>query len=262
MDKFTEPIKNIRKTLLWVSIGLFGLSALIGIWMILFSANTVGGQVISTTAILGLLTLLSANNLARIEDHNGAIKVMSIISLCANLVWSLIWIALVWGIFEKMSCTLTTHYGSTYYSCSRDYYDFLGGLWRIVAFSGTLSFLCTTISNLLRGEHRTTPITVTRYLAIGTDILLCGFFLLEIIANFKIRIDEAGAKILAVLFVIFVASSIICLILTAMQRRKAKKQYTQSKQSLDEQALREQIEAEVRAKIASEQQASEDDKKH
>ena len=77
--------KELKKYLLYTTIGLFAATALIGIFVVLTgSFGQTTGKIIATTSILGLLALFSMNNVLRTEDERSYVKTLSIIALISN----------------------------------------------------------------------------------------------------------------------------------------------------------------------------------
>ena len=246
-------IKKIKKILLISTITLFSISAFLGIIFVLVGVDSTAWKIIGTTAILGLLSLLSMNNVFRLESEQKQIKILSITALISNIFWSIPWIFIVWDIFRTFMCdesTVTGYYGYSYRDCSRSFYDFMEFIYKLVGTAGIISATTTVVANFLNMKNYSSAIKALKITAISSAIFLGAYFLPAIWFEDGGYISDTW-RLIAVVAIIFVFSSIITPILAKIAKNKEKN--SNAAPRVDEVQLREQIEAEVRAKIAQEQ---------
>ena len=254
----TPTTYSIKKLLFISTIVLFSISALLGIISILFGSDETVWKIAGTTALLGMLSLLSMNNVFRLESELSSVRTLSTIALVSNILWSLPWILFLWDFFVATLCDRTPvttegylHYSST---CSSLYYATTDVLHKIATTAAILSVVATVASNFLNIGYRTRTIDLFRYTAITSSTIIGLYFLPAIWSGEEEYIGRSW-RFIAILAIIFVFSSIITPILTKVARTKSRNPATTTHQPVDEVALRRELEAKIRAEIAAEQRA-------
>lgn len=262
VDMKISNLQRIKKFFLIATIFLFSVSALLGIFFILFGADETGGRVISTTAILGLLSLLTMNNLARAENKDVAVKFTSIGAIIFNVVWTIPWICLVWDVFRKMMCEKSYYRygGGEFYDCMghSDYFDMVDNLWKIVGTALIVSISLTIISSFLKFKKYNNVIQALKITTIVCTIILGFYFINSILTEeWSWLWGHGGWRLLAVVAVILVFCLIVTPILVGVKSSREKLAKDFKRQSKESEAeLRVRLEKEIRAEIAKEQENS------
>ncbi len=260
IDMKVSSLQKIKKFFLIATITLFSISAVLGIFFILFGADSIGGNVISTTAILGLLSLLTTNNIARSESKNIAVKVTSIGAIISNVVWVIPWICLVWDVFRPMMCAKSYYIygGGEFYNCSgqMNYYDTIECLWKIVGVSLVFSIVLTITSGFLKFKKYNSAIQILKIITIICACFLGLYFMFGILGeNWAWLWRYEGWRLIAVVAVVLVFGLIVTPILVKVQAGKEKLKKDFKEQSKESEAeLRARLEKEIRAEIAAEQE--------
>ena len=244
MDNLPQgsTLQRTKRALLISTIVLLSISALFGIIFVLVDTDKIAWRIIGTTAILGFLSLLSMNNVVRLEATRTPIRLLSITALVSNIVWSLPWIGMVWGIFGFFLCS-----GGT--NCSNEYYAFLDLVYKIIVTASIVSIVTTIVANLLMIEQRSLSIKALRVLSI-ISITILGIYFLPPLWFHIDSYFELTWRIIAVVAILFVFSCCVLPVLMRAETNKLQKPSTH----IDEAAIRREIETEVRAKLAHEQQ--------
>lgn len=100
---------NIKTYIMYATIALLVIGAVIAIFMIFFGAEVTLLQCLATIAILYLMALLSGSNFSRSNSSQySEARACSNLALVLNLFWGLPWIMLVWGIFGEDEVLLGT----------------------------------------------------------------------------------------------------------------------------------------------------------
>lgn len=218
-----------KKPLLYTTISLFGISALLGIIVVISSAyDMTVGRIISTTSVLGLLALFCMNNILRTESDRSYVKVLAIIALISNLVWSIPWLMAIWGVYIESNV-----------------------IWKIVATAAIVSFNATMAANYLSFKKYNAAIWTFAISTIVISYIIAIMLIIPLYSNdyrFIGRYFEGVWRPLVVFCILLVFGTITTPILARVEANKDKTPKT----GTDEAALRAQIETEVRAKIEAE----------
>lgn len=94
-----QKIKKIHKGFLWVATGVLIASLLLGIILIFINTDSDAfGKVQGTFSILALAAFICVNNFIRIEKGNKLIQSFALTGLCANVVWLIMGVLMIWGV--------------------------------------------------------------------------------------------------------------------------------------------------------------------
>lgn len=223
-------VQQLKKPLLYTTVGLFAASALIGIIVVLTSTFSILiGQIISTTSILGLLALFSMNNILRTENEHTYIKVLSIIALIGNLAWCIPWLLIVWDIIDYSGITL----------------------WRITYTAIIVAFNATLAAKFLSFKKYTQLIKGLSIMTIVTSAIISIYILVTLYSSQYTIINQFFDSTWRVL-VISGILLVFGIIVTPILARSAAKKEIASENESNETELRAQIEKEVRAKVEAE----------
>ena len=231
MNASNPSIETTRKVLLQATIWLFAASALIGIFVVLTNAySLVIGRVISTTSILGLLAFSSMNNILRTEDKRNYVRTLSITALVSNLIWCIPWLLAVWGVYLGSDL-----------------------LWRIVLAAGVVSFNSTLAANFLSFKKTNELI---QGLTIAT-LLSSGIIGLSLLAAIFGNLNYIGDmwRLLLIAGIVLVFGMIVTPILARAEEKKDPSSKPAVKDTVGEQIMRAEIEAEVKEKVRAEVEA-------
>ncbi len=257
-------LNDIKKYLVIATIILICSCAFLAILMIFFGTNITLLKVISTLLIMYLVLMYSTNNFVRMDNSLMLVRALSITALIANFFWSILWILLVWGVFGAWDTTTQNT------------------VWRIIGSGAVISAFCTFLSSQV--VHITGQPAIIKFFK--SLPLVCAAFL-GIDLLLVIWIDDMGGDMIWKLILSEIILVALQGIITAILRRNAwrlesshnaqmspsvptaqeddtnAKQILQNQDNANEPAivqektyedeLREQIEQEVRAKIAAEQ---------
>ena len=275
MEKPQNPIvEKLRKPLLYAVIGLFGLSALLGIFFILASPDQMGSRVIATTTLLAFFALFSLNNINRL-NASGAPKTLSIIALISNVFWCLPWLLTVWDIFAWTMCTrqyFSYHpeiEGLYSYSCTNTYYDFMQIMYKVIWLAASISFATTFSANFLKLKNYNTAIRALKNTAIASITFIVIYITPAILWETWSYASDSW-QLIAISGILFAFSAITTPILHSVSKRKAKEiaqqhdmnaQIAAEKQKVSddmaniraelEDKIRKEIEAEIEAKTSA-----------
>ncbi|MCL2094569.1 hypothetical protein FWH13_00385 [Candidatus Saccharibacteria bacterium] len=158
---------------------------------------------------------------------------------------------MLWGLFELLICGVSTT--STSRPCPTSYWNIMDVIYRIAGTAAIISATATVTANFLNIKNHTPTIKLLKTTVIASATFL-GFYFLPAIWSSSSYLSYTW-RLAAVAAIIFVFSNIITLILTRIEKTKLQKSPPNrtSPQPIDETKLRQEIEAEVRAKIAAEQ---------
>ena len=233
-------VRKIKKILLYTTVGLFAASALIGIVVVLSASfNMIVGRIISTTTLLGALALFSMNNIMRTEDERIHVKVLSIIALISNLVWSLPWLLIIWDVLKVDTGNALV-------------------LSRIISTAAIVSFNTTLSASFLSFKKYTALIIGLAIMTIASSAIIGIYFLICLYCrDYKIigQLFEDTWRVVVISGILLVFGVITTPILA---RSAAKKDNESSPETAPitpaatEAELRAQIEEEVRAEVEAE----------
>ena len=251
LQQFKQPLRT-------ATIALLSMSAALGIILVLTGAEGTAWQIVGTTTILGLLSLLSMNNIFRLESGKPSIRVLSATALISNLFWSLPCILIIWDLLELLFCgnshNTGSYYSSYYQSCGMT----LRPIYNITITASILSMTTTAIANYLSIDAYSENIRRLRTLSVICASWI-GVYFLPVIWFDEDSYLELTWRLTAVVAILLVFSNITLPMLVKSELAKVRRERSAQAQAaptlpIDEAKLRREIEAEVRAKIATEQQ--------
>lgn len=251
--KQTNQLSQIRQFLLYISISLFSVCALMGIMATL--SGPVDWRILTTTLFTAVASLFAMGGVARLEDDQRLVKTLSSLSLVINALWLLGALILVWELLPSLGICNT--------SASSEFpggYDYMlcGQLEEILTKLTVTVFIITSLTTLtakfLSFKRNDSIISGLVTMTISSASLLS-------LVGLSILWQKHGGDALTAnwqLLTIFGILTVFGLVVTpVLIRAQAYKQKSQTAVSDEErQRLRQEIEQEVRAKIAAEQQAN------
>ena len=278
------------KCFLFIMVGCFLATAFVGIIFILFGSSigsTTGeflGKFCATSAVIGLFSLFTMNNLFRLESKKQYVKIASIAALVLNLIWVIPWLLIVWNAFDGLqaSCRYPDHpsmysYESyddpsyvkrredyydavdDYYKCKEPYENMVATAWRIMGSGILLAILLTLTAEFLGYEDYNKTIKIMKYVTLALGVVVCGYALLMINIS-QFQYDDVITRIIAIDLIIFIFCVIVTPVLVKVQKNKRgvargtvaaapSMQPQASATTVDVDALRAQIRAEVEAEL-------------
>lgn len=251
--KQDNQLSRLRQFLLYISISLFSVCAFMGIMAAL--SGPVDWRILMTTLFTAVASLFAMGGVARLEDEQRLIKTLSVVSLIVNALWLLGALILVWDLLSSLGICNT--------NISSDFpggYDYMlcGQLEEILTKLTVTAFIITSLTALtakfLSFKRNDSIISGLVTLTISSASLLS-------LVGLSILWQKHGGDALTAnwqLLTIFGILTVFGLVVTpVLIRAQAYKQKSQAAVSDEErQRLRQEIEQEVRAKIAAEQQAN------
>ena len=251
--KQTNQLSQIRQFLLYISISLFSVCALMGIMTAL--SGPVDWRILTTTLFTAVASLFAMGGVARLEDDQRLIKTLSSLSLVINALWLLGALILVWELLPSLGiCNTSASYefpeGYDYMLCGR----LKETLLKLTITAFIITSLTTLTAKFLSFKRNNSIISGLVTLTISSASLLS-------LVGLSILWQKHGGDALTAnwqLLTIFGILTVFGLVVTpVLIRAQAYKQKSQAAVSDEErQRLRQEIEQEVRAKIAAEQQAN------
>lgn len=221
----------LKKPLLMTTIGLFGASALLGIFFIISAPQGDSWKILATTTLLAFFSLFSMNNILRL-DAQSYVRLLACIGIASNIVWTTLWLIIIWSpsLFENSHEVM----------------------WKTIWITSALSICVTLTANYLSMKN-TSPILI----AFKTSAIASAWFLYLYISPAILGVDGQyltdSWQLVAILSIVFAFSTISTPILYKIQSGKIKNSDETSVQaSHDDTDLRAEIEAELRPKIEAE----------
>ena len=256
--KQTNQLSQIRQFLLYISISLFSVCALMGIMATL--SGPVAWRILTPTLFTAVATLFAMGGVARLEDEQRLIKTLSVMSLIVNALWLLGALILVWDLLSSLGICNT--------NISSEFpggYDYMlcGQLEEILTKLTVTVFIITSLTTLiakfLSFKRNNSIISGLVTLTISSASLLS-------LVGLSILWQKHGGDVLTAnwqLLTIFGILTVFGLVVTpVLMRAQAYKQKAQAVSDEERQRLRQEIEREVRAELATKEQVNEpeDDK--
>ena len=218
-------------------------------------SGPVDWRILMTTLFTAVASLFAMGGVARLEDDQRLIKTLSVVSLIVNALWLLGALILVWELLHSLRICNT--------NISSEFpggYDYMlcGQLEEILTKLTVTAFIITSLTALtakfLSFKRNDSIISGLVTLTISSASLLS-------LVGLSILWQKRGGDALTAnwqLLTIFGILTVFGLVVTpVLIRAQAYKQESQAAVSDEErQRLRQEIEQEVRAKIAAEQQAN------
>lgn len=222
-----SPITKLKKPLLRATIGLFGISAALGVFFVISAPEGEAWRILATTTLLAFFSLFTTNNLIRLDHTASHIKALAAAAIVSNLLWAAPWLFIIWEFI-----------GSSW--------DGFEILWRTIWTFTILSICLTLTGSFLAMKSNSPGFHTTRTAAIVSAWLLYLYILPAIL-----EIQEPGYlgdswQLIAIASIVFVFCAISTPILAKLKP---------SKQTSNDDTYREQIRAELRAEIEAEVRA-------
>ncbi len=249
--KQTNQLSQVRQFLLYISISLFSVCALMGIMATL--SGPVDWRILTTTLFTAVASLFAMGGVARLEDEQRLIKTLSVVSLIVNALWLLGALILVWELLPSLGICNT----SASYEFPAGYdYMFCGRLKETLLKLTVTAFIITSLTALtakfLSFKRNDSIISGLVTLTISSASLLS-------LVSLSILWQEHGGDVLTAnwqLLTIFGILTVFGLVVTpVLMRAQAYKQKAQAVSDEERQRLRQEIEQEVRAELVAEQQS-------
>ena len=163
LEKFKKYKNALQKLMIWTLVG----GAICGALFILIGGIE-GGEVIGkfmgTLFILGGAALVSLINFNKIETKIPSVQVFAILGVVTNVLWMVLWILALWGIFDIWARgTCTTYYYSNKPYCPIIGYSLLGILTMVVSYLSSLGFFGAITLGIYEGTKKSTirPLKLT-----------------------------------------------------------------------------------------------------
>lgn len=249
--KQTNQLSQIRQFLLYISISLFSVCALMGIMATL--SGPVDWRILTTTLFTAVASLFAMGGVARLEDEQRLIKTLSSLSLVINALWLLGALILVWELLPSLGiCNTSASYefpeGYDYMLCGR----LKETLLKLTITAFIITSLTTLIAKFLSFKRNDSIISGLVTLTISSASLLS-------LVGLSILWQKHGGDVLTAnwqLLTIFGILTVFGLVVTpVLMRAQAYKQKAQAVSDEERQRLRQEIEQEVRAELVAEQQS-------
>lgn len=241
----TTTLVTLRKALLYTSIGALSISALLGIIMVL--SGDVDWRIIATTFYAAIASIFATSSLTRFETSSAPMRAMASAIMMFNVAWLILALIVVWDVLGiSSSCTGVYSYASCKFSYEA-----------IVKWSITM-FVVTLVTSLMA---RFVTFKDVNSLVAGLKVLTmvsAGMFGLVSVAMIWSRHGGSDLwRLWLVAIILMILGAIVTPLLIWIENNKSRQVNNANSgnlSSVDEQRLRQQIEAEVRAKIMAEQQ--------
>lgn len=248
-DKVSTDGMPAWKVFMYATIGFVGLSALIGVFLILFSETSfvkdsvaVLLRIVGTTSILGLFCLLTMNHIFRCKNKKQLVRIVAIIGLIMNIIWLVPWMLNLWNAYDglKDRCERPVYsynysrYGTRdyerryddyqdrldkYHECLEPYDNAVEISWKTVVTAGALAILLTLIANYTIFENYTSAIRALKVTAISCAVLLVGTLIL--VLDFEVKdLGDAYWKFVMIAGIVFIFALVITPILVRVQKKK------------------------------------------
>lgn len=240
MDSTSLSIAQLKKPLLQATIGLFSVSALLGVLFVLIAPEGETWKILATTTLLAFFSLFTTNNLLRLESPKKYIKVFASAAIVSNLLWAIPLLLTIW----------------VFLGSSWSNYEII---WRMIWTFSLLSICLTMTGSFLNMKSASIAFQNTRIAAIASAWLLY-VYILPVVYGVDAEYIGESWQFIAIASIIFAFSAISTPILARL--KAAPKQ--QANSDADYRAriraeLRAEVEAEVRQQIANEQAAQHKD---
>lgn len=227
------PFEKLKTILLRATIILLATSTLLAIIAILISGNEFTFKVLGTTLLLSLFSLISTNNIMRLNHEQKIIKATAATALIANIVWVIPLLFMLWAPIPGVTVK------------TRAFWTFV---WDITFTGLTVAIASTIISRFVCFYRiKNSAIQALASLTIISSTILSLLWLINI------WFSPHGAfpwQLYAIFSIFLVFGAIITPILVKVRHSNPPQE---KEPSLSREELRAEIEREVRAQIAAEQ---------
>ena len=227
-------LTKLKQILLTSTIILLATSAVLAIIAILIPGTVFTFKVLATTLLLSLFSLISTNNILRLNSEQKIVKVTAASALIANIIWLLPSLFMLWGPMPEY--TVKTR-------------AFLAFAWDIILTGLTVAISSTIASRFICFYH--TKDSAIQALASLTVISSTVLSLLWLVNIWFSPSTSFPWQLYTILLIFLVFGAITTPILAKVKHSNT-----------HEEELRLQIEHEVRAQIASEQANKEQSSEH
>lgn len=266
--KQSYSLTQLRSVLLYLSIGLLTLCALLGILAVL--SQEIDWRILFTTFCAAIASLIAMSNISRLTDNRIIIKILSIMSIILNAQWFTGMFVIQWNLYRFLSfCRPSVSTGSRYNRHYSDYsnYDYEGHVQTqicsdFISITTKLTLTALIIALLITLSVKTLSYANKNSFIIGMKMMtvtcasLLSMACLSIVW-FNVRDTSSTLRFLVVFGILTVFGLIVTPILVHLEKVQRYLQPAQPNTLVqNEQQLRHEIERQVRAQIAAEQQAA------
>ena len=266
--KQSYSLTQLRSVLLYLSIGLLTLCALLGILAVL--SQEVDWRILFTTFCAAIASLIAMSNISRLTDNRIVIKILSIMSIILNAQWFTGMFVIQWNLYRFLSfCRPSVSTGSRYNRHYSDYSsydyeghvqsricsDFLSITTKLTLTALIIALLITLSVKTLSYANKNSFIIGMKMMTVTCASLLSMAYLS--IVWFNARDTSSTLRFLVVFGILTVFGLIVTPILVHLEKVQRYLQPAQPNTRVqNEQQLRHEIERQVRAQIAAEQQTA------
>lgn len=274
-EKTLGGLQTFKKWLFRFAVGVLISGIVLGAMLILAGEGTDAsrtlGSCMSTMFIIGIMLMVTTEELKLIESRRASVQVLATIGLTANLIWTVLWVIVAWSPELQDSLSCNSFYGCRYASLIK------------AAFISTeltlFGLICGALMNIYEGERKDVilPLKITAAVLAGYEFI---FTVITILLDGKVNDRFVALSGFAVIVWIFVW--LIALVLSKNERKRlanataasatpaapiakpakpATKSDDELRAEIEEKVRREMIEKEVREKLEKEAKASKADKK-
>lgn len=266
--KQSYSVAQLRSVLLYLSIGLLTLCALLGILAVL--SQEVDWRILFTTFCAAIASLIAMSNISRLTDNRIVIKILSIMSIILNVQWFTGMFVIQWNLYRFLSfCRPSASAGSRYNRHYSDYssYDYEGHVQSricsdFLSITTKLTLTALIIALLITLSIKTLSYANKNSFIIGMKMMTvtCASLLSMACLSmvwFNVRDTSSTLRFLIVFGILTVFGLIVTPILVHLEKVQRYLQPAQPNTLVqNEQQLRREIERQVRAQIAAEQQTA------
>jgi len=266
--KQSYSVAQLRSVLLYLSIGLLTLCALLGILAVL--SQEIDWRILFTTFCAAIASLIAMSNISRLADNRIVIKILSIMSIILNAQWFTGMFVIQWNLYRFLSfCRPSVSTGSRYNRHYSDYsnYDYEGHVQTqicsdFISITTKLTLTALIIALLITLSVKTLSYANKNSFIIGMKMMTvtCASLLSMACLSmvwFNVRDTSSTLRFLIVFGILTVFGLIVTPILVHLEKVQRYLQPAQPNTLVqNEQQLRYEIERQVRAQIAAEQQTA------
>ena len=266
--KQSYSVAQLRSVLLYLSIGLLTLCALLGILAVL--SQEIDWRILFTTFCAAIASLIAMSNISRLADNRIVIKILSIMSIILNAQWFTGMFVIQWNLYRFLSfCRPSVSTGSRYNRHYSDYsnYDYEGHVQTqicsdFISITTKLTLTALIIALLITLSVKTLSYANKNSFIIGMKMMTvtCASLLSMACLSmvwFNVRDTSSTLRFLVVFGILTVFGLIVTPILVHLEKVQRYLQPAQPNTLVqNEQQLRHEIERQVRAQIAAEQQTA------
>ena len=266
--KQSYSVAQLRSVLLYLLIGLLTLCALLGILAVL--SQEIDWRILFTTFCAAIASLIAMSNISRLADNRTVIKILSIMSIILNAQWFTGMFVIQWNLYRFLSfCRPSVSTGSRYNRHYSDYsnYDYEGHVQTqicsdFLSITTKLTLTALIIALLITLSVKTLSYANKNSFIIGMKMMTvtCASLLSMACLSmvwFNVRDTSSTLRFLVVFGILTVFGLIVTPILVHLEKVQRYLQPAQPNTLVqNEQQLRYEIERQVRAQIAAEQQTA------